>query len=253
MDAVYSPDRSLRGKLRRRVVRALERRPARGSSSGPMVSFTFDDVPVSAVDAGAALLERRGWRGTFYISAGLADRDSPMGRYAGAEHWRRLVDGGHEIGCHTFSHRDLGQASVDETLEELRLNQRALLACGVTPGSTFAYPYGDVDRPAKAVLAQRFALNRAVHPGLVRRGADLNQAPAVGLEGPDGEALGHRWLDGAKHACAWLILYTHDVRSEPSQWGVTPDALDRLMRHAADEGFEVVTVAEGVRRMAALA
>jgi peptidoglycan/xylan/chitin deacetylase (PgdA/CDA1 family) len=250
-EAAYSPDRSLKGKLRRRLVRLTARRPVRARLQRPMVSFTFDDAPVSAVEHGAALLERRGWRGTFYISAGLAGADGPMGSYAARQHWRGLAEAGHEIGCHTFSHRDLGQASADQTQDELRRNQSALEACGLPAPSTFAYPYGDVAGPAKRVLGRRYDLNRALHPGLVERGSDLNQAPAVAVEGPGGEARGAAWLRRAKARGAWLILCTHDVRPDASGWGVTPAALDRLMQQAEREGFEVVTVAEGARRLGA--
>ena len=253
MDAPYSPDRSLKGKLRRRVVRLAARRPARTHPDRPMVSFTFDDVPDSAVEYGAALLERRGWKGTFYISAGLAERSGPMGAYAGPAHWRRLAEAGHEIGCHTFSHRDLGQTSVEQTAEELDDNVAALTACGLPRPVTFAYPYGDVAKPAKHMLGDRYRLNRALHPGLLRTGADLNQAPAVAVEGPGGEAVGRTWLARAKAARTWVILCTHDVRPGASRWGVTPEALDRLMNQAYRDGFEVVTVAEGARRLGAAA
>ena len=250
-DAAYSPDRSLKGKLRRRLVRLAARRPVRAHLRQPMVSFTFDDAPVSAVEHGAALLERRGWRGTFYIAAGLAGADGPMGAYAADAHWRELSAMGHEIGCHTFSHRDLGQASADQTQDELRRNQSAFRDSGLPAASTFAYPYGDVAAPAKRVLGRRYDLNRALHPGLVERGSDLNQAPAVAVEGPGGEARGAAWLQRAKVRGAWLILCTHDVRTDASGWGVTPDALDRLMQQAERDGFDVVTVAEGARRVGA--
>ena len=66
-----------------------------------------------------------------------------------------------------------------------------------TPGAsggptTFAYPVRRrrAGEPS-ARLAGRFGLLRALHHGLVGAGADLNQAPAVGVEGPDGEALAH--------------------------------------------------------------
>ena len=36
-----------------------------------MVSFTFDDLPKSAVTTGAGMLEAHGARGTFYVSGGL--------------------------------------------------------------------------------------------------------------------------------------------------------------------------------------
>jgi peptidoglycan/xylan/chitin deacetylase (PgdA/CDA1 family) len=38
-----------------------------------MVSFTFDDAPVSAATRGAGMLEEYDARGTFYISGGLVD------------------------------------------------------------------------------------------------------------------------------------------------------------------------------------
>ena len=48
---------------------------------------------------------------------------------------------------------------------------------------------------------------------------------------------------------AWLILYTHDVVEPPSPFGCTPAALKRLIEHALAAEAEVVTVAEGARRL----
>ena len=61
----YNADSSLLGKVRRRVVRLMHRRPARLSHIGPVVSFNFDDVPISGAEAGAAILETAGARGTY--------------------------------------------------------------------------------------------------------------------------------------------------------------------------------------------
>ena len=88
---VDQPDRSLKGKLRRRLVRLAQRRPAAASPSRPMVSFSFDDAPASAALTGAALLEARGLRGTYYIAAGLAGTDGPMGRFADSGQIVRLA------------------------------------------------------------------------------------------------------------------------------------------------------------------
>ena len=81
---------------------------------------------------------------------------------------------------------------------------------------------------------------RGVHKGLVHDGADLNQLPAVGIEGEEGEANARRWIDRAVAENAWLILFTHDVRENPSAWGCTPGALDRLAAHARSHGREGV-------------
>ncbi len=245
----YEPDRSLKGKVRRRLIRLAHRRPARVKLERPMVSFSFDDAPATACEAGARVLEARGLRGTYYFAAGLTGRDGPMGRFATGADAARLHAAGHEIACHTFSHLDCGQASRAETLADVDLNARHLADWGVGQPVSFAYPYGDVAAPAKTALAGRFKTLRALHHGLVADGADLNQAPAVGIEGADGEQVALDWLDKAHQRKAWLILYTHDVAPEPSQWGCTTSALERLVDGALTAGFDVVTVAEGARRI----
>ena len=87
----------------------------------------------------------------------------------------------------------------------------------------------------------------AAWPPRVR--TDRNQLPAVGIEGPEGETVARKWLAQAKARSAWLILYTHDVRPEPSPWGCTPEVLARLLDQAVADGFDVVTVREGARRL----
>ena len=59
-------------------------------------------------------------------------------------------------------------------------------------------------------------------------------------------------MDGARRRKAWLILYTHDVADRPSPFGCTPAALGRLMDRAQAADFDIVTVAEGCRRIGAL-
>lgn len=250
--AAYSADRSLKGKLRRRLVRLQLRRPLPAAPDGPAISFSFDDIPATAAEAGAAVLEAAGARGTFYVCVGLAGREGPMGRYASLEAVSRLARRGHEVGCHTHGHLDCGQAAGAEIAADVEANARALAGLGIRPAS-FAYPYGDVSRQAKQALAGRFAALRALHPGLVRPGADLNQLPAVGVEGPDGEARAARWIDRALAERAWLILYTHDVAEQPSPWGCTPAALARLVERARAGGARVAPVAEALAGLEAAA
>ena len=245
----YSADRSLKGKLRRRLALLAHRRPVRMALERPMITFSFDDAPASAADAGARTLELRGIRGTWYISAGLAGQDGPMGVYATAEDARRLAAAGHEIACHTFSHLDCGQAGARAIADDVERNAEVLKTWGAGPSESFAYPYGDVSTAAKRVLGGRYRTLRTVQAGLVEDGADANQLPSVGIEGPDGEAAALRWLDRAAQRKAWLILYTHDVAPSPSPWGCTPEALGHLADAAKARGFDVVTAAEGARRL----
>lgn len=245
----YSADRSLKGKLRRRLALLAHRRPVRMRLAQPMLTFSFDDAPVTAALAGAAVLEARGLKGTYYVSAGLAGGSGPMGDYATLEDARRLAAAGHELACHTFSHLDCGQAAGPAIAAEADRNAAALKALGADHLESFAYPYGDVSRPAKAVLGGRFRTLRTVQAGLVEDGADANQLPSVGIEGLEGEVQAVAWLERARARRAWLILYTHDVSDTPSAWGCTPGALARIADAALAANFEIVTAAEGARRI----
>lgn len=244
---VYSADRSVKGKLRRRYAKLTHRRPARLSLDRPMITFAFDDAPATAATAGAEILEERGLKGTYFTAVGLAGQDSPFGVYASNEDTRRLHAAGHEIACHTYSHLDCGKAAGARILDDVSRNDGELKSLGVR-AQTFAFPYGDVSPVSKKVLAPRFTLLRALHHGLIKSGTDLNQAPAVGIEGEDGEPIASRWIDAAAGHNAWLILFTHDVAKTPSPFGCTPGALARLADKAIQSGFEVVTAAQGAQR-----
>lgn len=249
----YQVDRSLTAKLRRRLVRLVERRPAKVTLDRAMVSFAFDDVPVSALIHGAKTLESRGLRGTFFVSAGLAGQDSGMGPYATADDWRSLTAEGHELGCHTYSHLDCGSADEAAIVADVDRNQDAIAEWGGSQFSSFAYPYGDVSRAAKRVAGRRFKLARGVHRGVIETGVDLNQAPAIGIEGPAGGIHARRWLEYAVSRKAWIIFFTHDISADPSAMGCTPAILREVVDRARSFGCDIVTVAQGAERIGATA
>jgi peptidoglycan/xylan/chitin deacetylase (PgdA/CDA1 family) len=62
--------------------------------------LTFDDGGESGATRTAELLQRHGWRGHFFITAGQIDKKGFMSR----EQIRCLRKSGHVIGSHSFSH-----------------------------------------------------------------------------------------------------------------------------------------------------
>ena len=250
MSAPYQPDMGPVGKLRRRVTRLRARRPARRAPAHGMITFSFDDAPASSAHTGAPVLEMRGLKGTWYVAMGLCGATAHLGRYTTAEEVSDLHARGHEIACHTFSHGDCSRQTPREFAADLDLNGAALRLLGCE-ARTFAYPFGEVAGGPKREAGRRFALARGVQHGLLRRGSDLAQAPAVGLQGPHGEAEALRWTARAAAEGAWLILFTHDVQAEPTEWGCTPQALARVADAALAAGLDVVTAAEGARRLGA--
>lgn len=238
----YAADSSLKGKAVRRWARLRHQRPLPMSPGRPILSISFDDAPLTATTLGADILESRGIRGTYYASAGLAGTQAPMGVCATEQDYLRLSESGHEIGCHTYSHLDCGRANAEAAAMDVTRNLEAFAAWGLPSPNSFAFPYGDVSAGPKAALAAKFSNLRGLHHGLIDQGCDMNQAPAVGIEGPAGEAAAWRWLEACERSRSWLILYTHDVRENPSPWGCTPKALEALIDAGLGAGFQIMTV-----------
>ncbi len=250
-DGTHRADGSLKGKLRRRLVRLAHRRAATRTPDAPMLSFSFDDAPASAFREGGAILSAKGMRATYFVCAGLDGLSGPMGDYGTRADITAAHAAGHEIADHTFSHADVGEASGEAVAADLDRNATALQGWGVPAPTTFAYPFGDVGFASKRVVGQRFALSRGLHHGLLQAGTDLAQAPAVGVEGDGGEALAQGWLERLSQQRGWLILFSHAVTACASPFGMSESALAGLADAATRRGFDVVTVAEGARRVRA--
>ena len=94
----------------------------------PIISFTFDDFPQSALRVGGAILQRYEVRGTYYVSLSLMDHEIPAGRAFSKEDLRQAVADGHELGCHTFSHRHAWETEPAAFEESVIQNKQALKA-----------------------------------------------------------------------------------------------------------------------------
>ena len=249
----YIPSGGLVGKLKRQAARRLAKLPLTVTLERPLISFSFDDFPKSAGEAGARILERHGWRGTYFTGGGYAGGENHLGRMYDIGDLKRLHSDGHEIACHTFSHIDVGQTALEEVEAEVERNRSFLTACGFdTPLETFAFPYGEASPTAKLALGIRFRALRVVRPGINRGTADRGLLMAVPLDG--GEAGLKRalsWIEEAQRNPGWLIFYGHDVRENPSEWGCTPDFLETVCRAVSETGCDVLTINRALYRVGA--
>lgn len=241
--ATYSPSRAPLARLQRRWTQWHCASPLQGAIRRPIVSFTFDDFPRSAADTGAEILDGFGARGCFYAASGFAGRPSPSGDMFTADDLTALSQAGHEIGAHTHGHLDCARTGSEAALADIDRNLSTLQAMGaVTPIRQFAYPYGETDFRLKRALAGRFRAARGVLPGVVRPNADRMQLRAFEINGRDWtlrRALNA--IEAAAHRPAWIILFTHDVRARPSEWGTTPGALRQLVATAHDAGAALLS------------
>lgn len=231
-------------RLQNRLLRAAPWQVMQVPTREPIVSFTFDDVPASALDAGAAILEANGVRGTFYISGSLLGRVEPGRTLIDPAGCRKLAARGHEIGCHTFAHCDLRHVERDVLAEDLARNARYLDAFDPRPGQrNFAYPYNSGSFGKRALLAQRFRTCRAGGEGINRGATDPTFLRAVEIRQPQQHVLGLvRWIDALVAKPGWLIFFTHDVSPQPTPFGCTPSGFRLLVGYALARGCRVLTV-----------
>ncbi len=92
----------------------------------PVISFTFDDFPRSALLNAGAILRERGLAGTYYASFGLIGKKAPTGEIFTREDLDELIRQKHELACHTFDHYDSWDTAPDEFEASILRNQRAI-------------------------------------------------------------------------------------------------------------------------------
>jgi peptidoglycan/xylan/chitin deacetylase (PgdA/CDA1 family) len=215
----------------------------------PMVSFTFDDVPKSAVTTGAEMLEAHGARGTFYVSGGLVGADAPDWVACEADDVVALHRRGHEIGCHTFSHQracDLDRAAM---MQEIVRNRAYLHALDPSLRiDSFAYPFGYGSYARKHQLRKEFQTCRGIVQGVNAGAVDLQFLRAMPLIDGEMDADGiDRAFDDAQTNNGWLIFYGHDVTEQPSAYGCSPALLNRALEEAVRRKIPALTMAEAMR------
>ena len=252
-EASYIPASGLSGKLQRLSARLFARRPLRIDLDAPLVSFTFDDFPKSAATTGAALLEARGWAGTYFAAGGFCGGRTHHGEMFDDDDLKRLRTAGHEIACHTFSHDDAASTPAQSVLADVDRNATFLKSIAHdAPLETFAFPYGEATPLLKSELSVRFAALRGVRPGVNRGRADRALLKAVPLDGGL-EGL-HRALDAVRDAVrapGWLIFYGHDVQDLPTPWGCTPDFLAAVVEAVAAARAQVLPMNAALKQIEA--
>jgi peptidoglycan/xylan/chitin deacetylase (PgdA/CDA1 family) len=223
--------------------------PFQMRNATPMVSFTFDDVPKSAATVGAAILEAHDVHGTFYVIGSQVGTSSPLWDMVDGEDIVALHRGGHEIACHTFSHKRACDLDAGTLNAEIERNQQYLRSLDASIRiENFAYPFGYGSFVRKRQLKTVFNSCRSIVPGINSGSVDLQFLRAMPLidRRIDRDGI-ERAFDQAQTDNGWLIFYTHDVADEPSPYGCSPSLLNEALEAASRRKIPVLNMAEALR------
>ena len=186
------------------------------------ISLSFDDARASQVDAGTALLDQYGVKGTFYVV--------PNSVKQRLECWKKAVANGHEIGNHSFNHPCTGnfpwsrqKAIENYTLKKMRneliLTNKAIKELLGVEAEVFAYPCGQTyigrgknTKSYVPVVSKLFLSGR----GWLDEGpnapqfCDLAQLTGMEMDGKDFDQI-LPLIENAKKSGAWLVLAGHEM------------------------------------------
>jgi len=251
----------------RRLIRAGHRRltnawPVKqclARLAAPIASVTFDDFPHSAWTVGAPILHKYGVRGTYFVTAAFSPESLRQGPPAGRTEGVRYYDledivaayaQGHEIGCHSFDHRNAPLQTNAELERSVRCNAgfvKDLL--GDVIMTSFAFPQGEVNIRTKRFMSRRFAACRGTWPGINAGLVDLSLLRCVNLEPVTLQKHPvSQLIDEVKASNGWLIFNAHDVSAAPSRWGCTPELLESVVADLVNNGIEILTMKNALGR-----
>jgi len=207
--------RIARQSLKGAVVAACERAPARrvitwrGRGTHGTVALTFDDGPHPEFTYPVLeTLARHDVKATFFVVGSYARKHPTV--------MRAIVEGGHEIGNHTFNH------SIDNLPEEIRLTDEVFEEHGVR-ARIYRPPYNRLPLRHLAWLAPR-GFSTIIWSHDTR---DSLRADGLAHDCPDPNEIR-----------AGDIIIMHDDNQ------VCVDELDDLIRRTHDRGLRFVTTSE---------
>lgn len=181
----------------------------------PMVALTFDDGPSAHTDRLLDIFSASGGKGTFFIVGNVIE-----GREATLQ---RMVSSGHEIGGHSWNHRQMTKLDPAELTNQI-MNTRAKLYQVTGMDTTIIRPpYGSYNDQVKATAAE-------LGVALINWSVDT-----LDWKHKDANKVYNSIMDQAKDGA---IILCHDLHKS------TVDAMERVIPDLIAQGYQLVTVSE---------
>ncbi len=215
---------------------------AGASLDNAFVSFTFDDVPECTFDYATPILDKYDVKATYYISGSLCEDKNA--KCLGWEQIAKLLEKGHEIGCHTFGHLKAGCTSPEAFACDLQRNKQFFSQNFKSVDlDNFSYPNGSVGIWNKPLVNRLYSSARTTCCGINVQPVDLGFLLAYKLYSCKlNETDIDRLINQAKKLNGWLIFYTHDVCPNPSGNGCTPEFFEFTVKRAVESKVEILNI-----------
>lgn len=173
----------------------------------PLVSITFDDGWQSSYDNALPLLNRYGFKGTFYVNPSSIETPNFMT----AEELAKLRDSGHEIAAHGYSHDDMTTISSSRIDFQLHEGRDYLKQAGF-PTEDFAVPYGNQDAEVQLYARKYYKTLRTTDTGVnTKQNFDPYSLKVLYLENSTKLDSLEAALSDVRQSNGWLVLVYHRI------------------------------------------
>ena len=183
--------------------------------SKPMLALTFDDGPSVHTERLLDIFQGHGGKATFFVLGSLIEgREGTL---------QRIANEGHEIGNHSWNHRQLTTLSHNVITDQIMMTNAKIydvtgIECGIVRP-----PYGSFDETVQLV-GQELGI------AFVNWSVDT-----LDWESKDAEAVHTEIISNAKNGA---IILCHDLHE------TTVDAMETVIPQLLAEGYQLVTVSE---------
>lgn len=216
-----------------------------------MITLSFDDGWQCIYDNALPILEEADIKSTHYIVSSYLHREQ-FPHYMNLEHVKDLEQKGHEIGCHSVSHKHLISEPAYVVESEVYNSQKFLKEQGLTI-ETFAYPYGEYNNDiVDTVKRAGFIGARSIIEGYNVQDTNPFLLTCQRVMVTTTVSQVKEWVEHCKANKVWLILMFHQIDNEGREWSTTPQKLSEIVYFIRNQNMPVVTIKEGIKKMDSL-
>ena len=183
----------------------------------PMIALTFDDGPCKHTERLLDILAQYRVKATFFVIGNQIEIDNRP------ETLKRIVAEGHEIGAHSWSHRDLTTLSSEDIVDEIMNTRMKIQSITGVDTRFLRPPYGAYNNETKRICAEHYIV-------MINWSLDT-----LDWETCDADKVYEDIMNQVKDG---NIILCHDL------YGTTVDAMERVIPDLIAQGYQLVTVSE---------
>lgn len=171
---------------------------------GDAVAITFDDGYRDNITDAAPILEKMGFRATFFVTVSYIGgiKTNPKRTWQRWEcmDWldlKELIKRGHDIGSHSYHHISLTKFNRETQREEIRSSKDILRSYLKKEINFYSYPYGSFDEESAGLAKEEgYAAACTTEPGINNKSANLYRLKRIEIQPKDTDDDFMRRLQG---------------------------------------------------------